>query len=126
MFRRTLLGRDVQDRADQLGRDPVLRHVPGGPGDACRIDVLTRVGTGDDQHADRRIGLDDAPGRLEPTDAGHRDVHQHEVGPELARQPDRILAGGGQADDVDPPIGGKDRLEGFGEQAMVIDDQNTD
>ena len=62
--------------------------------------------------------------RVEAVGARHAQVHEDDVGPELARELDRLLAVGGAADDLDPPVEREDRLERLGEEQVVVGDQD--
>src|SRR5581483_7356303 len=83
---------DLDDRVDQLGRDPVLRHVAGRTGLAGPVDVRARVRAG--EHEDARVPVDAADGLsgLDAVHDGHRDVHQDHVRLQLAREVDRLAA----------------------------------
>src|SRR6478736_5508680 len=47
---------DLDDRLDELGRDPVLRHIARRARFACAVDVGARVRAG--QHEDGRVAAD--------------------------------------------------------------------
>ena len=73
-----------------------------------------------------RVRLADRARGGEAVGARHAQVHEHDVGPELAREPDRLLAVARAADDLDPAVEREDRLERLGEEQMVVDDQDAD
>jgi hypothetical protein len=60
------------------------------------------LGKGRQDHDRGKVLLADALGRGEPVQHGHLDVHDHEVGGQLARQSDGRLAVCGLADDLEP------------------------
>ena len=61
-----------------------------------------------------------------PSMPGQVDVHQDEVGPQLANRLDGLLAGGDGADD-DEPVGGlHDGGHGATERILVVDDEYAD
>ena len=71
-------------------------------------------------------GRGELPGRLDAVHAGHPDVHQHDVGPQLAADADRLGAVGRGADDGEVRLG----VEQFGEPGahhlVVVGDDDTD
>ena len=79
----------------------VLEQVADRPG-AERLPHGRRVGHGgehDDPHP--RVGLDDAARGLDPADAGHREVHEHDVRLVQGGRVDAPLAVGRLGDDRD-------------------------
>ena len=64
--------------------------------------------------------------RLEPVDAGHLDVHQHQVGLEAGRQFDGLLAVLGLADHLEAVGHLHDHPGRLAKRNLVVDDQHTD
>src|SRR5262249_19401044 len=62
----------------------------------------------------------DLPGRLDPVPAGHRDVHQHDVGPDATRQLDRRIAVGRLAEQLDPRCCIDQRPEAAPDDRVVV------
>ena len=78
---------DRPHRPQQVGRLGVLDQEAAGPGAERLEDVLVELEGGQHDHPRCRPGRvgGDPPGRLEPVDARHPDVHQHHVGLQVAR-----------------------------------------
>ena len=70
-------------------------------------------------------GPHDAPGRLDPVEHGHADVHQHDVGPEPARRRDRVLAVGRFADDAEVGLAVEDLAQPDADERLVVGDQDV-
>ena len=66
---------------------------------------------------------DDPAGRLEPVEAGHLDVHQHDVGPSQAREIDRVAAVDRLADDLQVGLRLEDRAESRTHERLIVGDQ---
>ena len=83
-------------RPQQLGRLGVLDQEPVGADPDGLEDVLVEVerGQDDDLHVGQPVVLGDAAGGGEAVDAGHADVHEHHVGPQLEGQAHRLVAVG--------------------------------
>jgi hypothetical protein len=121
-------GGDHPDRLDQvLGRD-VLEQEPAGPGAQRRQHVLVEVEGGQDQHPDRVLDAvaGQAPGRLDPVHAGHADVHEHDVGPDVPGQPHRLGPIGRLPDHLEARLGVQDHPEPGPHQRLVVGDQDPD
>ncbi len=76
-------GHDFADRAQQRVRRVAFGHKAA----RARLDGLDGIGGalvhGEYEDARRAVPLPDAPDRLHPADAGHRYVHDDEIGPRL-------------------------------------------
>ena len=72
------------------------------------------------------VVLGDAAGGVEPVDAGHADVHEHDVGAMLERQAHRLLAVGRLADDGDVVLRVEQRPEAAPHQRLVVGDDDGD
>ena len=68
-------------------------------GVARLLDQLALRERGEDQHGGQAFARDLAGGG-EAVEAGHLDVEDHEVGPQVAHELDRLVAAPGLADDV--------------------------
>ena len=80
---------------------------------------------GRQQHDDGRSGSARAAGGLDAVDAGQVDVHQHQVGAELGRRGQGLLARWRGADD-DEAVGRLDHGgHGATEGLLVVDDQDA-
>ena len=66
------------------------------------------------------------PGGLDAVDAGHADVHEHDVGGELLGLDDRLFAVLGLGDDVDALFRVQDHVEPAPEQGLVVGDHHPD
>ena len=79
-------------RLKKSSRFEVLEQVSLGP----RLDRLEEIGVvvggGQDHHLDLGLLGADQPGGGEPVDLGHREVHQDDVGLELAGELDGLAA----------------------------------
>src|SRR5579872_7008583 len=83
------------DRVDQHVRARSLAEESAGPGAQRLENVLVDLEGGQDQdlHPGQVLVGRDLAGRRQAVELGHPDVHQHDVGPGLARQLDRLPAG---------------------------------
>ena len=87
-------GDDRPDRVEQLDRFGVLDQEAART-DADRFEhVLVEVERRqhDHPHIGEPLVVDDPTGRREAVRARHADVHQHDVGPVLDRQPNGFVA----------------------------------
>src|SRR5690606_11789609 len=92
------------------------------------VDVLVEVEGGEDDDLDAvepPVG-GDAAGRLQPVHAGHPDVHQRDVGEQLAAGGERLLAVGRLAGHRDVVLVVEDRGESRAHQPLVVGQQNLD
>ena len=71
-----------------------------------------------------RVLGQDAPGRLEPVDAGQVHVHEHEVGAQLPHGLDRRLAGLGLPDHLEPVRQLDHVTGGRPEGRLIVHDEN--
>jgi hypothetical protein len=111
--------------ADLLGAG-VLGQVAAGAG-AQRLDdrALVVVG-GEREHLDTGVALAQAPGRRHPVDAGHAQVHEDGVGPQLGGQGDGLLAVGGGPDDLDATQQPEQHHQALADDPLVVGDQHPD
>src|SRR5262249_5362998 len=74
-------GGAVRGGLQELAGARVLEQEAAGAGPERGVDVLVEVEGGEHEHTragERRVGADQ-PGRLEPVEDGHADVHQDDV-----------------------------------------------
>ena len=71
------------------------------------------------------LRADDPPGRLDPVEHGHADVHQHDVGPQAPRLGDRVLAVGRLADDRHLRLALEDLAQPDAHERLVVGDQDA-
>ena len=92
---------DDADRGDELLGRVVLEHEAAGAGAERLVDVLVEVEGREDEDPRGGVGGEDAPGRLEPVELGHADVHQHDGRVEAGGLVDRLEAVARLGDDLD-------------------------
>src|SRR6476646_4745763 len=96
-----------------------------GRPDRPRVDLdAPRVGGAEDDDGLRALASDQTC-RLEPADAGHVDVEQDEIRLQLRQQPDRLLAGRGDADEVQALCLRDERRADPLEDLAVVDHEHT-
>src|SRR5205823_12976510 len=78
------------------------------------------------QNADRVARGPDLARGFEAVEDRHAHVHEDYVGAEGARELDRLPAVARLTDDLDPVVGGEDRLERLCEQPMVVCDEDAE
>src|SRR2546423_9136021 len=117
---------DLDDRRHQLGGDAVLRDVAGCARLPRAVDVGARVRAGQHEDADILGRRADLARGFETIEHRHAHVHQDEIGAEPPRELDGLAAVACLADDLDPVVGGEDRLERLGEESMVVGDQHAE
>ena len=111
----------LRDRLDQLGRDPVARHIARGaglPGRGRRPRASSSRSSIRMRASPSRV-LDIAR-RLDPVHHRHLDVHEDDIRLELGRQSHGRLAVARVGHDLDPLVAAEDRLERLGEEAVVV------
>src|SRR6185312_15087056 len=117
---------DLAHGLDELGVCGVLQHVPGGAGREglahVRGVVLHR------EHQDARVGrLDPDLGRgVDPARAWHDHVEEDDIGRELARQLDGLLAVAGLADRLEVVLALQEQAQARPDHRVVVDDQDAD
>lgn len=90
------------DRRAELGGGGALGDVADGAGPQ-RLERKRRlVGSAQHHHPRAELELVDPPGRLEPADAGHHQIHENDVGAKLTGELHPRLAVLGFADDLNP------------------------
>jgi hypothetical protein len=104
---------DDVDRRYELLRRGVLEQEAARAGAQPVVDVLVEIEGREDEDARGGFHRREAPGRLEPVDVGHPDVHQRDVGCKAPDGGDGLLAVGSFAEDLDVRL----LLEGLGRSA---------
>jgi len=74
----------------------------------------------------RAVGREDAPGRLEPVELGHADVHEHDVGLKRPRLLERFTAVRSLADHLDVLLRFQDHAKAAAQKRLVVGDEDAD
>jgi hypothetical protein len=121
-----LAAREDPDGIDELLGRHVLEQEPARTGPDGGVDVLVAVEGREHQHAGRvRVrGVEELPGRFDPIEAGHADVHQHHVRAEPPTLGDRVRPVVGLADHLEVVLGIEDQSEPRTHQGLVVDDDH--
>ena len=117
---------DREHCAQDLGRVRALEDVSGGARADRLGDRAVVVHHRHHQHGDVRMGLGEPASCRHAVEAGHRDVHDDDVGPQLARERDGLLAVGGFADEFGLGRVTQQRADPLPEERMVVGDQHPD
>ena len=106
----------------------VLDQEAGGAGAECLDDVLVVVEGGEDEHVDvGEVGVGgDLVGGAQPVDAGHPDVHEHDVGVGLPGQLHRGGSVAGFADHDHAGLGVDEHPEAAPDEGLVVGDEHAD
>src|SRR5205814_7097711 len=120
------------DGAAELVGLEVLQQEATRPGPQRAVDVLVDLVRRDDHDAgaaQRGVGAD-LGGRLDPVEAGHADVHQHDVRPGPADHGEGVQPVGRLADDLDLGLAvdraRQDRPEALPDQRLVVGKYDAD
>ena len=101
-------------------------EVCGGPArPRLARQILLPVGGDEDRHRPGDARRDRAR-CLDAADAGHRDVHQHEIGPERVDERHRLLAGGRLAHELEVSGRAEDGAGGPAERRLIVCDEDAD
>src|SRR5207249_8451629 len=121
----TLAGDDGVDAGHDRVLVGILQQIAAGARAQRLEHVAVGFERGQDQHL--RLGrfLGDALGGLDPVDAGHLQVHQDHVRPELGHQLDGLLAVGGRAHDLHPRIFVEEPGKAVAEERLVVGDDDA-
>jgi hypothetical protein len=114
------------DGVQKLLRRRRLQQEPAGPGAQRGERVLVQVERGEDQDPGPFSGLADLPGGGHAVQARHAHVHDHDVGRDLAGQPDRGRPVGGLAGHGEIGLAAEDHGEPGPDQGLVVDEQHPD
>ena len=74
----------------------------------------------------RLVGGEDSPGRLEPVELGHADVHQHDGGVEARGLVDGLDPVARLGDDLDVRLAGEQHAEACADHRLVVGDEDAD
>jgi hypothetical protein len=120
-------GGDGAHGGGELARRRALEQEAAGARAERLIDVLVVVERGEheDACADAGVGLEPSRG-LDPVDARHPDVHEHDVGRCAQRRLERLGAVRGLADHRDVVLALEDRPEPAPHQRLVVGEQDPD
>ena len=103
---------------------PLEQIAPGASlhrGEDGRVVVEHR----EDQHGSLRDAGPDPPGRFDPVDPGHPDVHEDHIGTQQLHLADRGLAVGGFAHHLEPVDGRQQRAQPPAHHRMVVGDHQA-
>ncbi len=89
------------------------------------VDVLVEVERCQDQYTRRGGPGGDPPGRFDPVEVGHADVHQHDVRPQRRGGLDRLPPVTGLSDYLDVGLGIQDHAEAGTDELLIVSDQNA-
>jgi membrane dipeptidase len=116
---------DVQRVTDLARGECILVEEAGRARLLGAPDVVVVAGAGVDDDVLLRIQCADEARRLDTVAAGHREVHQDDVRPVLARELDRFVAGPRAADDLEAAVLGQLRRDQFGKLVVVLGDDDA-
>ena len=103
-----------------------LSTKPLAPARERLVDVLVEVERREDQDPRGGVGGEDAPGRLEPVELGHADVHQDDGRVEARRLLDRLEAVARLGHDLDVLLVGEQHPEAGADHRLVVGDEHAD
>ena len=112
----------------EQGRAGALEHEAGGAGPQGAVDVLVEVEGGDDHDPERvgHAGSGDGPGDFAAVLAGHADVDEADVGPQLAGEADGLGPVGGLGDHIDAGLVFEDEAQPAADHGLVVGEQDPD
>ena len=119
-----LAARDDPDCGGDLLRRRVLQHEPARARSQRVEDVRVESEGRQDQDARGGLGADDPPGRLDPVEHRHADVHQHDVGPQPPRRCDRVLSIAGLCEHGQLGLALEDLAQADPDERLVVGDQD--
>ncbi len=117
----TLTGKHQANGLDHFSEPGALGHVTGSAGlqQTGRERIFFTDGDSDD--LDIRVAAQHLARRFQTSDTRHLDVHQHDVGLELARFFQGFLAGIGLSDNLQTINVGQHACDACPDKIMVID-----
>ena len=115
---------DGADGAGQRVRVDVLVDVTGGARAQGGDDRALLGEAGDDQHPGGVVQFAELAERLDAVHAGHLDVHQDDVGPQLLGAGDALGAVRRLADDLDVVLDLQEGAQSAADHLVVVDEQH--
>jgi hypothetical protein len=114
------------DRRDELLRRGVLEQEAARAGAQPVVDVLVEIDGREDEDARGGFHRREAPGRLEPVDVGHPDVHQRDVGCKAPDGGDGLLAVGSFVEVLDVRLLVEQRAKAGPDHRLIVGDDDAD
>jgi hypothetical protein len=115
---------DGVDRRDELRPDRSLDDVPGRAGRQRRAEDLPVLVDGQDDDPGPGHLLAEQPGQIEPSHPRNREVHENDVGLQLERSVETLVARGGLPDDLESCLFLQKGTEAGADHAVVVHDQD--
>jgi hypothetical protein len=114
------------DGRDQLLGAGALEQEAGGPRAEGPEDVVVLLEGREDDDPGLGRRLEHGPGRLDPIDARHPDIHQHDVRTQPPGRGGRLGAVAGLARHLDGRVAGEHGAQPGPHEVVVVDDQHSD
>jgi hypothetical protein len=92
----------------------------------ARTGIAWRPSSSEEHHDRGKPKRCDLPCRLNPPDARHANVHQHQIGPKTLGLLDAVLAAARSPNPFEPSRRIDHRVSGIVEHDLVVNDQNPD
>ena len=115
---------DGAHRLDEVLGVGVLEQEAAGPGAETREDVVVLVEGGEDDDP-RQVVRDDPAGCLDAVHDRHLHVHEHDVGSQLAAQPDGLGPVVRLTDHLEVLLDGEDEREAGAHEPVVVDEEHA-
>jgi len=120
-----LAGVDAFDAMDQIFAAGVLQQVAAGAGADPFEDVVVLVVHGEEDDLDLRILLLDLACGDDPAHLGHADIHQDDVGLQLADEAHGLRAVVAGADELDLRLQADEANQAVPHELVIIDDEQA-
>ncbi len=117
---------DDADCGEELLRRVVLEHEAARACAKRLVDVLVEVERRQDKDPRALVRRNDAPGRLEPVELRHPDVHQDHVRIEAVGLLHGLEPVARLGDDVDVLLAGEQHAKAGANHRLVVGDEHTD
>jgi hypothetical protein len=114
------------DRFDDFFRRRALHHVAGGAGFERAPHVFALRIHGEHDHAATRVALEDRARGIGTIQLWHGQVHEHDVGLQLARLLHRLAPVADAGDHLDVALGFDQVAQPFGHHGVIVGDQDSD
>src|SRR5918992_306782 len=115
---------DLLDRVLQFRAGGLLEEIAARSGVERLLDVLEGGEHRQNEHARLGRARMELAHRLHAVQLGHGDVHDDDIGPQLACQTQRLAAVGGGAGDLDALIAAQERGKPVADHGVVVRDQH--